>query len=103
MEKYQLYKSISGEVSIRKMQRVLEQLLDEIRNRSRDSRLDMTWLTRESQKRLMKYKELFLHRCDLDQSELNQTYENLSLIERLVADMGVAALTYIIDALDKEM
>ena len=61
MEKYQIYKSISGEVDVRKMQRVLEQLLAEIRNRSRDIRLDVTWLTRESQKRLMKYKELFLH------------------------------------------
>lgn len=59
MEKHQIYKSISGEVDVRKMQRVLEQLLAEIRNRSRDIRLDVTWLTRESQKRLMKYKELF--------------------------------------------
>ena len=78
------------------MQRVLEQLLDEIHNRSRDSRLDMTWLTRESQKRLMKYKELFLHRCDLDQTELNQPMK-FEPDRRSVADMGVATLTYIID------
>jgi hypothetical protein len=103
MEKYQIYKSISGELDIRKMQRVLEQLLAEIRNRSRDIRLDVTWLTRESQKRLMKYKELFLHRGYIDQAELDQTYENLSSMERLVSDMGIAALTYIIDALDKEL
>ncbi|AUV88891.1 hypothetical protein [Vibrio campbellii] len=103
MEKYQIYKSISGEVDVRKMQRVLEQLLAEIRNRSRDIRLDVTWLTRESQKRLMKYKELFLHRSYIDQAELDQTYENLSSMERLVSDMGIAALTYIIDALDKEL
>ncbi|PAW09957.1 hypothetical protein B6K85_14385 [Vibrio sp. V1B] len=103
MEKYQLYKSISGEVSIRKMQCVLEQLLAEIRNRSCDIRLDVTWLTRESQKRLMKYKELFLHRGYIEQAELEQTYENLSPMERSVADMGIAAMTYIIDALDNEL
>lgn len=51
----------------------------------------------------MKYKELFLHRGYIDQAELDQTYENLSSIERLVSDMGIAALTYIIDALDKEL
>ncbi|WCP82433.1 hypothetical protein PQE20_23605 [Vibrio harveyi] len=103
MEKYQFYKTISGEVNIRKMQRILDQLLDEIRNRSRDTRLDVTWLTRESQKRLMNYKELFLHRSDIEQQELVQSYENLSLMERSVADLGIAVLTYIIDALDKEM
>ncbi|MGR5122161.1 hypothetical protein ACPV33_05630 [Vibrio harveyi] len=103
MEKYQSYKSISGEVNIRKMQRILDQLLDEIRNRSRDTRLDVTWLTRESQKRLMNYKELFLHRSDIEQQELVQSYEHLSLMERSVADLGIAVLTYIIDALDKEM
>ncbi|WP_050940895.1 hypothetical protein [Vibrio harveyi] len=103
MEKYQFYKSISGEVNIRKMQRILDQLLDEIRNRSRDTRLDVTWLTRESQKRLMNYKELFLHRSDIEQQELVQSYEHLSLMERSVADSGIAVLTYIIDALDKEM
>ena len=102
-EKYQFYKSISGEVNIRKMQRILDQLLDEIRNRSRDTRLDVTWLTRESQKRLMNYKELFLHRSDIEQQELVQSYEHLSLMERSVADLGIAVLTYIIDALDKEM
>ncbi|WP_050925670.1 hypothetical protein [Vibrio harveyi] len=103
MEKYQFYKSISGEANIRKMQRILDQLLDEIRNRSRDTRLDVTWLTRESQKRLMNYKELFLHRSDIEQQELVQSYEHLSLMERSVADLGIAVLTYIIDALDKEM
>ena len=103
MEKYQFYKSISGEVDIHKMQRILDQLLDEIRNRSRDTRLDVTWLTRESQKRLMNYKELFLHRSDIEQQELVQSYEHLSLMERSVADLGIAVLTYIIDALDKEM
>ncbi|GBK97941.1 hypothetical protein VH1709_contig00018-0055 [Vibrio harveyi] len=103
MEKYQFYKSISGEVNIRKMQRILDQLLDEIRNRSRDTRLDVTWLTRESQKRLMNYKELFLHRSDIEQQELVQSYEHLSLMERSVADLGIAVLTYIIDALDEEM
>ncbi|CAH1527818.1 MULTISPECIES: hypothetical protein [Vibrio] len=103
MEKHQIYKSISGKVGIRKMQCVLEQLLAEIRNRSCDIRLDVTWLTRESQKRLMKYKELFLHRGYIEQAELEQTYENLSPMERSVADMGIAAMTYIIDALDNEL
>ena len=103
MEKYQSYKSIETKSSIRKMQRILDQLLDEIRNRSRDTRLDVTWLTRESQKRLMNYKELFLHRSDIEQQELVQSYEHLSLMERSVADLGIAVLTYIIDALDKEM
>ncbi|CAH1597733.1 conserved hypothetical protein [Vibrio jasicida] len=103
MEKHQIYKLISGKVGIRKMQCVLEQLLAEIRNRSCDIRLDVTWLTRESQKRLMKYKELFLHRGYIEQAELEQTYENLSPMERSVADMGIAAMTYIIDALDNEL
>ncbi|EKM32137.1 hypothetical protein VCHENC02_2276 [Vibrio harveyi] len=51
----------------------------------------------------MNYKELFLHRSDIEQQELVQSYEHLSLMERSVADLGIAVLTYIIDALDKEM
>ena len=85
------------------MQRVLEQLLAEISERSREIRFDVTWLTHESQKRLMKYKELYLHKGYIDQSELDQIYHNLSPMESLVADMGVAALTFIIDALDQEL
>ncbi|GLR06326.1 hypothetical protein [Vibrio hyugaensis] len=103
MEKYQFYKSVDGEISIRKMQRILGQLLDEIRARCRETRLDLGWLTREAQKRLMMYKELYLHRSDIDEAELNKSYEKMSLMERLIADMGLAAMTYIIDALDKEL
>ncbi|MGR5130952.1 hypothetical protein [Vibrio alfacsensis] len=103
MEKYQSYKSIVKETDVRKMQRILRQLLEETRHDNLSSQTDARGLTRESQKRLMMYKEVYLHRSDLDEGELKQSYDNMTLMERAVADRGIAALTYIIDALDKEL
>lgn len=103
MEKYQSYKSIVRETDVRKMQRILLQLLEETRHDNLSSQTDVRWLIRESQKRLMMYKEVYLHRSDLGEGELKQSYDNMTLMERSVADLGIAALTYVIDALDKEL
>ncbi len=58
-------------------------------------------LTRESQRRLMNYKELYLHRDSIGEEELMTLYEKMTVVEKEVADESISALTFIIDALDK--
>lgn len=101
MEKYQSYKSIETKSSIRKMQRILDQLFSELNEQHRVTKENVVALTRQSQQRLMNYKELYLHKESIGEVELQIAYENMSVTERHVADMGVSALTYIIGALDK--
>ncbi|NVC50250.1 hypothetical protein [Vibrio diabolicus] len=101
MEKYQSYKSIETKSSIRKMQRILDQLFSELNEQHRVTKENVVALTRQSQQRLMNYKELYLHKESIGEVELQITYENMSVTEKQVADMGVPALTYIIGALDK--
>ena len=96
MEKYQSYKSIETKSSIRKMQRILDQLFSELNEQHRVTKENVVALTRQSQQRLMNYKEL-----SIGEVELQIAYENMSVTEKQVADMGVSALTYIIGALDK--
>ncbi|MFM2647668.1 hypothetical protein [Vibrio diabolicus] len=101
MEKYQSYKSIETKSSIRKMQRILYQLFSELDEQHRVTKENVVALTRQSQQRLMNYKELYLHKESIGEVELQIAYENMSVTEKQVADMGVSALTYIIGALDK--
>ncbi|WP_226422076.1 hypothetical protein [Vibrio sp. E14] len=101
MEKYQSYKSIEKKSSIRKMQRILYQLFSELNEQHRVTKDNVVALTRQSQQRLMNYKELYLHKESIGEVELQIAYENMSVTEKQVADMGVSALTYIIGALDK--
>ncbi|MFH4456126.1 hypothetical protein [Vibrio diabolicus] len=101
MEKYQSYKSIEKKSSIRKMQRILYQLFSELNEQHRVTKENVVALTRQSQQRLMNYKELYLHKESIGEVELQIAYENMSVTEKQVADMGVSALTYIIGALDK--
>ncbi|MGI3063811.1 hypothetical protein ACRTEL_05110 [Vibrio diabolicus] len=101
MEKYQSYKSIETKSSIRKMQRILDQLFSELNEQHRVTKENVVALTRQSQQRLMNYKELYLHKESIGEVELQIAYENMSVTEKRVADMGVSALTYIIGALDK--
>ncbi|BCB45060.1 MULTISPECIES: hypothetical protein [Vibrio] len=101
MEKYQSYKSIETKSSIRKMQRILDQLFSELDEQHRVTKENVVALTRQSQQRLMNYKELYLHKESIGEVELQIAYENMSVTEKQVADMGVSALTYIIGALDK--
>ena len=101
MEKYQFYKSISGEVNIRKMQRILDHLLSEIDQQHRETKENVVTLIQQSQQRLMNYKELYLHKESISEVELRVAHENMSETEKQVADMGIPVLTYIIGALDK--
>ncbi|TOA95298.1 hypothetical protein CGK17_03575 [Vibrio parahaemolyticus] len=101
MEKHQSYKSITAKVSIRKMQRILDQLLNEIDEKHRASKENVVTLTRQSQHRLMGYKELYLHREAIAESELLLAYESMSDTEKQIADMGLSELTYAIEALDR--
>lgn len=103
MEKYQFYKSIRDVISIRKMQTILGQLLNEISCSANETGAQTSGLIRESQKRLMEYKEIHLHRVELDGYELNRAYKAMSGTEKHIADMGMAELTYIIDQLDREI
>ncbi|WP_098414505.1 hypothetical protein [Vibrio sp. ES.051] len=102
MEKHQAYKLMATKASARKMQRILDQLLNEIDDKHRATRKDVVTLTRESQQRLMHYKELYLHRESLGEGELQIVYQNMTITEQCLANMGVLALTHVIKALDKE-
>lgn len=82
------------------MQRILDKLRSEIAFKGPVSRESNMALMRESQLRLMNYKELYLHRESIGEEELQALYEKMSVIEKAIADKGVSALTYIIEALD---
>lgn len=101
MEHYQSYHSTTNETDIRKMQRILDTLLSEIADKQQTSGGDVLALTRQSQSRLMNYKELYLHRELIGEDELQTLYNNMSETEKVIADEGVDALTYMIQALDE--
>ncbi|GAD77057.1 hypothetical protein [Vibrio azureus] len=103
MEKYQHYQTIKDKSKVLKMQCTLEKLLEEIRLSCQQTKYDFVWLTQQSQMRLMKYKELYLHRGKVVDSEIKLAYAKMTSIERQIADMGTAEITFIIDALDKEI
>ena len=101
MENYQSYHSTTNETDIRKMQRILDALLSEIADKQQTSGGDVLALTRESQSRLMNYKELYLHRKSIGEEELQTLYKSMSKTEKVIADEGADALTYMIQALDE--
>lgn len=101
MQNYQSYKSMTSEISVRKMQRVLEKLVSETVEKQLSSKQSAAALIRESQLRLMNYKELYLHRESIGEEELTKLYEKMSGVEKEVADEGISALTFMIEALDK--
>ncbi len=94
--------SMTSEKSIRKMQRILDKLQSEIAEKHGLSDKSMLTLTSESQRRLMNYKELYLHRKLIGEDELNTLYKSMSEIEKSIADEGVAALTFVIEALEEQ-
>jgi hypothetical protein len=100
MGNYQSCYSTTSEEFICKMQRILDKLRSEIAFKGPVSRESNMALMRESQLRLMNYKELYLHRESIGEEELQALYEKMSVIEKAIADKGVSALTYIIEALD---
>ncbi|WP_114764988.1 hypothetical protein [Vibrio rhodolitus] len=55
---------------------------------------------RESQYRLIKYKELLLHAEYIDETDLLLMYTELSKVEKSIAKLGVEALTIAINQLD---
>ncbi|MEX3071124.1 hypothetical protein AB3Y13_04840 [Vibrio alginolyticus] len=101
MENDQSHYAIASEKSIRKLQRILDRLISEIVDKQRHLIQSTAALTRESQLRLMNYKELYLHRDSIGEEELMKLYENMSVVEKEIADEGISALTFIIEALDK--
>ncbi|GEM76575.1 hypothetical protein [Vibrio sagamiensis] len=103
MEKYQHYQTIKDKSKVLKMQRTLEKLMEEIRRSCQQTRYDIVWLTQQSQMRLMKFKELYLHRGKVKDTEIKLVYTKLTSAEKQIADMGTAEITFIIDALDKEI
>ncbi|MGP8308523.1 hypothetical protein [Vibrio sp. YIC-376] len=102
MENYQSCYSTTSEAFIRKMQCILDKLRSEIADKPQVSSENTIALTRESQFRLMNYKELYLHRESIGEEELQTLYETMSVIEKVIADEGVSALTYTIEALDRK-
>ncbi|MDV6249770.1 hypothetical protein [Vibrio sp. EA2] len=101
MENEQAYNSTVIDVSTRKMQRIIDKLRSEIAAKQHTSVESVVALTRESQLRLMNYKELYLHRESIGDDELKALYKNMSEIEKVIADEGVQTLTYMIQALDE--
>ncbi|MBR9788291.1 MAG: hypothetical protein GYB40_10175 [Vibrionaceae bacterium] len=101
MENYQSYNLTTNEASVRKMQRILDKLRTEIAGGKHTSGKSVVVLTRESQLRLMNYKELYLHRESIGDEELKTLYKNMNEIEKVIADEGVHTLAYMIQALDE--
>ncbi|MCA0936456.1 hypothetical protein LCL85_13025 [Vibrio alginolyticus] len=101
MENYQSHYAIASEESVRKLQRILDKLISEMVDKQHYSGQSAVILTRESQLRLMNYKELYLHRDSIGEEELMTLYEKMSVVEKEIADEGISALTFIIEALDK--
>ncbi len=99
-ESYHSNESMVGEKYVCKMQRILNKLRSEIMDKQKLSGESVHALTRESQLRLMNYKELHLHRESIGEDELNTVYEKMSVTEREIADEGVSALGFIIERLD---
>lgn len=87
----------------RKMQRILDDLVDELRVHCKESNLDMGWLVKESQKRLMVYKELYMHRALIDEREIQDAFERLSEQEKQIVALGEDNLTAVIDSLNREI
>lgn len=101
MENYQSYHLTTNETDIRKMQRILDTLRSEIADKQQAFGKGVLALTRESQLRLMNYKELYLHRESIGEEELQTLYKSMSKTEKVIADEGIRALTYMIQALDE--
>lgn len=101
MENYQSYHLTTNETNIRKMQRILDTLRSEIADKQQTFGRSVLALTRESQLRLMNYKELYLHRESIGEEELQTLYKSMSKTEKVIADEGTHALTYMIQALDE--
>nr|WP_319557038.1 hypothetical protein [uncultured Vibrio sp.] len=97
----QSYHLTTNETDIRKMQRILDMLRSEIADKQQTVRRGVLALMRESQLRLMNYKELYLHRESIGKEELQTLYNCMSETEKVIADEGVHALTYMIQALDE--
>ncbi|MGR5194301.1 hypothetical protein [Vibrio rotiferianus] len=97
------YKSIRWRTRNRKLQRILDNLLEEIRANCRETNIDIVWLVKESQQRLMTYKELNLHRAVIDERELIEAFSNLSVVEKQLIKLGEDTLTEIILELDGEL
>ncbi|MGR5057103.1 hypothetical protein ACPV3O_02615 [Vibrio rotiferianus] len=85
------------------MQRILDDLVDELRVHCKESNLDMGWLVKESQKRLMVYKELHMHRALIDEREIQDAFERLSEQEKQIVALGEDNLTAVIDSLNREI
>ncbi len=99
VENHQSDHSMEHEKSVSKMQRILDKLRNEIVDKQHASK--GVTLMRESQLRLMNYKELYLHREEIGEEELTTLYANMSVTEREIADGGLATLTFVIEALDE--
>ncbi|MGF1909404.1 hypothetical protein L4C38_08190 [Vibrio kasasachensis] len=85
---------------LRNLQQMIADLIGYVEVKAKGKGLDRATALRQSQLRLLKYKELLLHESHIEESELLLSYIELSKIEKSIAKLGVQALSITIDALE---
>ncbi len=103
MEKEKIHINANCESSLSNLQHIIADLISYIESRAQSKGLDRVTTLRQSQQRLLKYKELLLHKSHIEESELLLSYIELSKIEKSIAKLGVQALTITIDGLEKHL
>lgn len=83
------------------LQKNIADLVAYVELRALSKQQDTHTALKQSQYRLIKYKELLLHAEHLDETALLLMYTELSKVEKSIAKLGVDALTITIDRLDK--
>ncbi|EGU32537.1 hypothetical protein [Vibrio scophthalmi] len=89
--------------SLRNLRLLIAKLINDIEQIAMDSQDESLTRIKQSQYRLLKYKELLLHLPHIDESELLFARTELSKNEKQIAKLGFEALTFAIDELDKQL
>ena len=89
--------------SLRNLRLLLAKLINDIEQFAKGSNDDFCARIKQSQYRLLKYKELLMHLPHIDESELLFARTELSKNEKQIAKLGIEALTFAIDELDKQL
>lgn len=103
MEKESVHIDANCKNSLSNLQQIIADLIDYVESRAQSKGLNRVTTLRQSQQRLLQYKELLLHKSHIEESELLLCYIELSKIEKSIAKLGVQALTQTIDELEKHL
>lgn len=89
------------EKELRNMQIYFSKLIESIRPEAKNTDEEFTTLIKASQQRLMTFKELQLHYLLINDEERIDAFDAMTKAEQAIALLGLPALTYAIDQIDK--